>query len=338
MILEPKYKPALINKLSLLREKYFVDNEWIDIGFGNINPIIAIKIDNGSAILLDNKAYFINNGDSLVNLISQIFIKFVDKGSWFKNEMKRPQEERSIISRYIYSSILVIKENLHDSISIKAISDLEILFRLYYDIFILINHGKLPGKFRKRLLNPDQNSKAFRNELRLATIFIEAGFNIEWKKNKNIGEKIVEFDAIDLNRNHVFSVESKRLDKPDYKSINNKIHDAVHNAIDKSPENPYFIFLDLNMKAIDFERFIIDNSKNDSNIFSSIRDLSVFLIITNLENNYAENWTNEYPSFHYDFQNFIINKEYFYSLDRIHKRLRRYPKIDNLEKSIYEIY
>jgi hypothetical protein len=129
------------------------------------------------------------------------------------------------------------------------------LISLAFDVYLLKNAGALDGKLVNRLKIKDQYQGA-RYEITVASIFIKAGWTIEWCKEKP-GIKIPEFIAKSPDGKHKMVVEAKSKHRdgilhkggvfdPTNAEKGNMLY-LFNEAIGKETFGlPYSIFLDLN--------------------------------------------------------------------------------------------
>src|SRR3954454_9875111 len=107
---------------------------------------------------------------------------------WHRAQLELPEAERHVIEGWFDAwrqgtSARVEREEIHRAVgplySTEATGELMALLCLAYDVYTLHHAMVLPDALVNRLRNPDQFQGA-RYEIAVASVFVRAGYEIEW--------------------------------------------------------------------------------------------------------------------------------------------------------------
>lgn len=257
-----------INKIIKERE----DRELL---YGKVRPIIHADFQGYKFVAVGNELHYGHwktFPDFLVHYACGVL-----GSEWGNNEIKKPFEERHQILKWYdrmcrYQRHQVKgKDGLYSCIPNGSQAA---FLHLAYDLYTLRHHTVLRQEVVRRLKNKQQFQGA-RYELFAAATCIRAGYDIEYENENDVNKKHPEFIATHKITGQKISVEAKSRHRPgvldfpgemlvgsDFKAGIGKL---LSEALRKSPQYPYVIFIDLNLPPspeIIFERPMFEEIKN----------------------------------------------------------------------------
>jgi hypothetical protein len=146
---------------------------------------------------------------------------------------------------------------------------------LAYDLYTIAHNFELQETVIRRLKNI-QGFQGALYELFVTSVFIRAGFKIDYSDETDRSKKPPEFIAEIPETGQLFAVEAKSRQRngllgrqgPSKKNIKLDITGKINDALKKDINHPFIIFIDLNLpkhkknQKINFERLIFEYKKS----------------------------------------------------------------------------
>ena len=249
---------------------------------GNTKDYKCIAV--GKTILADKQ--WITFPDFLMD-----YLKIILGKEWWKlNINKTEPKQHPIIVWHRKMLEFQKKQKINDNGIYEAEANAPMLsfILLAYDLYTIAHNFELQNQVIKRLKNYDQFQGA-RFELFVASTFIRAGFLINYSDESDRSKKHPEFIAEIPKTGQVIAVEAKSRHRSfthSEKSENKKrmkfgIIQLINRALKKSPDQPFIIFIDLNLPVTkkhqpsNFKQLVSEykksyNKKNISDKFNLI--------------------------------------------------------------------
>lgn len=235
--------------------------------YGDIKPIISAKAGGKRFVAIGGHMHGSDKWKTFPDFLHDyIMIIFGEK--WFNSEISKPAIKRHPVIQWRYSIHEFLKHqkiNNNGLYKIIPSGPYKAYLTLAYDIYLLEHHLKIQEAFVKRLRIIDQFQGA-RYELFAASNMIRAGFDLAYDLQTKEGAKVVEFLATHKDTGVKIAIEAKSRhrpgvlgqggDKESPKSIRIRLGQLINNAINKKPDYPYFIFIDMNLPPEKTKDFI----------------------------------------------------------------------------------
>ena len=184
---------------------------------------------------------------------------------WRRGQLERPEAGRHVVASWLdayakarrgeaeNAPLTQHTENLYSS---PATGELKALHCLAYDVYSAGHKLALPEALLGRLRHPDQFQGA-RYEISVAAVFIRAGYEIEWLKEKS-GRKLPEFIvrhpdspaeiAVEAKSRHRDGVLGRPGDLSDLEALKIDVSGLMKKALAKETDGrPLVVCLDLNL-------------------------------------------------------------------------------------------
>lgn len=224
---------------------------------GHVRPQVTTRIEDTRFVAVGNRILWgkwVTFPDFLTDYCRAVF-----GADWGAQELAKPPEQTHPITDWY-------RKWAHFSSSQPPAEDGTFLavpsgpvaawFHLAYDLYVLQHHAALQARLVARLKNRDQFQGA-RYELTIAATFIRAGVRIEFEDETDRTRRHPEFRAIHPSNQEVIAVEAKSRHRPgvlgkpgraeDPSEVRAGIGRLLQDALDKAPDLPYVVCIDLNL-------------------------------------------------------------------------------------------
>ena len=233
--------------------------------YGDVKPMIYVEAKGKRFVAIGDKLYFSDKWRTFPDFLYDYLI-YVFGEDWFNSEKLKPEKDQHPVMQWRYSIYEFQKsQKLNTDGLYKAIPSgpYKAYLTLAYDLYLLKHHMILQESIVKRLKIIDQFQGA-RYELFAASTMIRAGLDFELVKKG--GGKIVEFIANHAKTGQKIAIEAKSRHRPGVlghkgdrespQSIRIRLGQLINKAINKKPEYPYLIFIDMNLPPEKVKDFI----------------------------------------------------------------------------------
>ena len=284
--------------------------------FGNVKSIIHANAAGRKFIAVGDVIYHSDHWNTFIDFLFDYLLYVLGK-EWFEKEIKKSENEQHPVMQWRQSYLRFHKKQSKGSdgfYSAVPSGPMMAYLTLSYDLYLLYHNHELQELHVRRLKNANQFQGA-RYELFVTTSMIRAGFNIQFEDETDPSSKHVEFQAVHKKSGEVFAIEAKSKHRAGVLGYPGKIVEIsktslrfaslINKAIDKEPEFPYLIFVDLNMHPWAMKGFGDDPSfKKIAKSIDKIkkdeldRDRFTALIYTNQPYHYGDDCSPRPPDFH----------------------------------------
>lgn len=175
---------------------------------------------------------------------------------WFENEVSKPKNERHIVVEWCTEGqfTTIDSENPVETCQLNG-SALAYL-HLAYDFFVLNDQNYLTGNLLKRL-KVETSFNSARYEIFVFATMIRAGFKLELF-DETLGQgRVTECRANHIQTGEALQVEAKGrnvrgvLGATQGQRKNLDLYGKLRGAVEKSVDEPYIVFVDVNMPELD---------------------------------------------------------------------------------------
>ncbi|EHL30001.1 YecA family protein [Legionella drancourtii] len=175
---------------------------------------------------------------------------------WFESEANKPESDRHIIIKWCTKGPFKVIDS-RESLEVCQLSGNELAYlHLAYDLFVLINHNYLIDNLVKRL-KVESSFNGARYELFVLATMIRAGFKLKpFDETLGLG-RVTECQATHIQTGEIIQVEAKARDVKGVlgakqgKRKNIDLYRKLRNAVEKEVDDPYIVFVDVNMPELD---------------------------------------------------------------------------------------
>lgn len=257
------------------RRKDFVDQ------YGQLRPPTAVTMQGKATFIIDGSIYMqAKEGPySFVNAIHDYALIFF--GEQYLEQQERlnyPDRHPAIQWMHTYVDHLQALEK-NEPLP-ESIGAMGCWTRFAYDIYTIRNNSTLEKELKRRLLDK-QSFQSARHELWVASLFVAAGFDIEYEDEQDNTRKHPEFVATHKDSGLKIAVEAKSKHRRGVKGFRGggfsapgekaNIRDLVLDAYAKDTEDPLYVFIDLNLPSAKNGDFLRWNKE----IESTMKDLAL---------------------------------------------------------------
>jgi len=235
-----------IEKEKLIQNKYGYINNTIHCRSGNFQVISV-----GKTVMWDKK--WITFPDFLMD-----YIKFILGKEWWNANIANPISEQHQIIRWhkgmVHFQNLQMR-NCNGLYEAKVNSAMLSYLLLAYDLYTIDHNSELQKRIICRIQDKNQFQGAL-YELYIASLFIRAGFDIDYSDDTDHSQKHPEFDAKFPLTEQLIAIEAKsrhrngllgmRIDSND-QIFKLGITKLMNRASNKTPNKPFIVFIDINL-------------------------------------------------------------------------------------------
>lgn len=237
--------------------------------FGHARPAISTEFQKHRFVAVGNKLIYLPAEkakyftDILLALMPQAF-----GHEWWDAEVSKIVDERHIAFQWRSRAMKFMNKQLPtlDGVySAQMTGPMMAYFAFAYDLFVVMDNGRLDVRLLERLKHPDQFQGA-RHELFAEATCIRAGFTIEHENEADGSTRHAEFTATHNATDEKISVESKSKHRPgvmgrpgDREAIGSHklpIGRLLNDAIAKNTPYPLVVFLDMNLPVESAQRLL----------------------------------------------------------------------------------
>ncbi|MCX6113440.1 MAG: hypothetical protein NTY22_09230, partial [Proteobacteria bacterium] len=239
------------------QQQYQLRDKFRESRFGKVKPIIHSEYNGKKAIVVGNTVHFGDWKTFIDFLYDYLKIKFGK--DWWRNEATKPEDSCSPVMNWARQYFIHQRQHSTKEDGLFCIDPngpMHAYLSLAYDLFILEDNQKLQETLIARMRQPNKsNFMGARYEATVASIFIKAGFDIEYEDESDSSEKHPEFIAIHKNTGERIAVEAKKRNRGAITESDNEaqrgITGLLKDAISKFKGIPYIIFMELGLPPID---------------------------------------------------------------------------------------
>lgn len=226
--------------------------------FGEVRPVIHCDFKDHKFVAVGGKLLYSKKWKTFPDFL-QDYIKHVLSADWGQAELSKPLKDRHVIMKWYDAMCQYQRTSSRDSdglFSYNPNGSMRAYMLLSHDLYTLEHHAAFQSAVIKRLKHKEQFQGA-RHELFAAATCIRAGYDIEYEDETDNTSKHPEFTAIHRATGQKISVEAKSRHRPGIlgrpgevepkEEIRVGIKRLLKDAINKPVQNPYVIFLDLNL-------------------------------------------------------------------------------------------
>lgn len=234
---------------------------WREL-YGNVRPVIHTAGNGMRFVAAGSRVFYSNPKGKPWKYFADFLKAFAEQTfgrEWILEETKKPQEKQHQIVKFhgvLYGELKNAPQDEQRDYMISPCGTSNYLLNLAYDLYILQDNGALPARLVDRLKQKDQFQGA-RHEVFAAATCIRAGFKITYEDERNGMKKPTEFIATHPGTGLQIAVEAKSRHRagildanvPGKRKMNPKaeIIQLLNQALAKSVNLPYVIFVDLNL-------------------------------------------------------------------------------------------
>ncbi|OPZ84915.1 MAG: hypothetical protein BWY74_04060 [Firmicutes bacterium ADurb.Bin419] len=240
--------------------------------YGDVRSIIHSDFKGRKFVAVGNQVYYSDKWKTFPDFLIH-YAAGVLGGDWGNTELTKPLVERHPIMQW-YDGMCQYQQThstKHENglYSCLPNGDYEAFINLAYDLYILRHHDSLQEVVVRKLKNKEQFQGA-RYELFAAATCIRAGYLLEYEDETDVTKKHPEFLGTHKDTGQKIHVEAKSRHRPGilgFKGEKQKtewkagVRRLLREALNKSGEHPYVVFLDLNLPPLTQD--IILNSLKD---------------------------------------------------------------------------
>jgi hypothetical protein len=226
---------------------------------GAVRDIISLDFQGFKAVAVGNQLILSKNWKTFHDFLFD-YIKKILGSDWGNAELRKPFEERHIILQWYNALCNFQKKHLKkDGViySATCTGAVGAYLSLAYDLYVLRHHSLLQQHLINRLKNQQQFQGA-RYEIYVTSLFIKAGFNIEFENELDKSISHCEFIATHIKSGTKYSIEAKSRHRPgflgypgdpiqNYDKIKLRIGNLINDALKKEAIYTRIIFIDINM-------------------------------------------------------------------------------------------
>jgi hypothetical protein len=239
--------------------------------FGNVKSIIHTNASGRKFVAVGDIVYHSDNWVTFIDFLSD-YMMYVFGKDWFDSEVIKPEEDQHPVMQWrrsFYRFHEKQEKGTEEVYSATPSGPIKAYFTLAYDLYLVHHNSKLQELHVNRLKDLDQFQGA-RYELFATTSMIRAGYNIEIENEQDGSKKHVEFIAVHRDTGERVAIEAKSrhrsgiLGFPGKKiepsKVKLRIERLINRAIEKHPDLPYLIFVDINLYPENIEWLMKDSS------------------------------------------------------------------------------
>lgn len=261
--------------------------------YGYVRKIVHCNIKDFKCVTVGKTSLLDKQWLTFPDFLMDYFKIVLGKEWWDQNVFITETEQHPIIdwNRKIVQFQNMQKINSNGFYKSEPNSAMKSYLLLAYDLYTIAHNYELHNKVIKRL----RNKKEFQGalfELFVASLFIRAGFKINYSNESDPSEKHPEFFAEIPQTNQLIAVEAKSRHRKGLLGIKGetkekmkmRVTKLINSAFKKSPNQPFIIFIDLNLpknrknQHNNFNQFISEFNKSYKK--NSISEKFNFIFIT----------------------------------------------------------
>lgn len=276
--------------------------------YGDVTPILSEDFHGHKIVISGNRLNYSKKWKTFHDFLLD-YLRMTLGNEWGAEELeKEPSERHPVIQWYItlcdFQRRNVKKEGeIYTGICTGTVAA---YLSLAYDLYLLKHHALLQKRLVNRLKIKDQFQGA-RYEAYVTSIFIKAGFDIDFEDESDRSISHCEFKAIHKSTGQKYSIEAKsrhrlgllgqpgRPKKPE--EIRLRVGRLLRSALAKHAANTRMIFIDINMPPEEvgpfsttwFKPLMEEIKKVEGGKINSQQVPSAYLAITNHPYHYAGN-------------------------------------------------
>lgn len=241
--------------------------------YGNVREQITTDFQGYKFVAVGNRLHYGKSWRTFPDFLLD-YIRNKLTSEWGNAEIAKPDEEKHQIIKLYQELCNWQQTQKKDDDGIFRLTRTGVsaaYLQLAYDLYALDHHSKLQQEVISRLKNKNGYQGA-RYELLVAATFIRAGFDIEYEDETDRSNKPPEFIATPKISGQKIAVEAKSrhregvLDFPgtqkDDSEVKVGINRILNSALQKNPNLPYIICIDLNIPPIEGDVFESDAIKD----------------------------------------------------------------------------
>ena len=239
--------------------------------YGNVKSIIHTDAAGRKFVAVGNALYHSDNWVTFIDFLCD-YIIYVFGKEWFDSEVAKAEGEQHPVMQWrrsFYRFHEKQEKGIDELYSATPTGPMKAYFTLAYDLYLVRHNSELQELHISRLKDLDQFQGA-RYELFATTSMIRAGYNIEIEDEQDGASKHVEFIAVHNGTGEKVAIEAKSRhrsgilgfpgEKIEPPKVKLRIERLINRAIEKHPDMPYFIFVDMNLYPENIEWLMKDSS------------------------------------------------------------------------------
>jgi hypothetical protein len=277
--------------------------------FGHARPAISAEYQGHRFVAVGSRLIFLPGEkakfftDFLLALMPQTFSR-----EWWDAELAKPPDQRHTSFQWRAKAMTFMNKQPKTPegvYSAQMTGPMMAYFGFAYDLFVVMDNGRLDERLLERLKHPEQFQGA-RHELFAEATCIRAGFTIEHENEADGSTRHAEFTATHKATGEKVSVEAKSKHRPGVMgrpgqreaigTHNLPVGRLLNDAIAKNSPYPLVVFLDMNLPWQSAQRLLsvqpphplIHRTMDRMRVGDQKLDPISLLVITNHPEHYTE--------------------------------------------------